>query len=88
LETNANSKLLNAYPKVNKISAQGLVWKINGVPAKSEGRVVVSLFFENNVKSILTPQFLKARIYPIATDEDKSSNTAMIEQEITWNPTK
>jgi len=88
LQTNAYSKLLNAYPKVNKIDAQGLVWKINGVPAKSEGRVVVSLFFENNVKSILAPQFLKARIYPIATDEDKSSNTAMIEQEIIWNPTK
>ena len=88
LETNAYSKLLNAYPKVNKINTKGLVWKINGVPAKSEGRVVVSLFFENNVKSILTPQFLKARIYPIATDEKKSSNTAMIEQEITWNPTK
>ena len=88
LETNAYSKLLNAYPKVNKINTKGLVWKINGVPAKSEGRVVVSLFYENNVKSILTPQFLKARIYPIATDEKKSSNTAMIEQEITWNPTK
>ena len=88
LETNAYSKLLNAYPNVNKINTQGLVWKINAVPAKSEGRVVVSLFFENNVKSILTPQFLKARIYPIATDEDKSSNMAMIEQEIIWNPTK
>jgi hypothetical protein len=88
LETNAYSKLLNAYPKVNKINTQGLIWKINAVPAKSEGRVVVSLFFENNVKSILTPQFLKARIYPIATDEDKSSNMAMIEQEIIWNPTK
>ncbi len=88
LQTNEYCKLVSAFPKPNENKLQRIIWNKINVPAQASGNIVLSMLFEDNIKSILSEQQLKAIIFPLVGDEDKSSNTSIKLQSIIWNPSE
>ena len=86
LQTNEFCKLISAFPKPNENKLQRIIWNKINLPAHASGNIVLSMLFADNIKSILSEQQLKAIIYPLVSDEDKSSNTSIKLQSIIWNP--
>jgi hypothetical protein len=82
LELNDNFVLNNSYPKPVLVKDNRYEWTIPQVPAGRNGVVTTAFFVKDDLSIADTDQYLRALIFPLIGDEQKSDNTVLQIQRI------
>jgi enediyne biosynthesis protein E4 len=77
VEMNLNFECKSSFPAYSKRDGHTYEWTIKNVKAGSKGIITTAFQVRNDPYIFRTEQLIKAWIYPIAFDENKSDNTLM-----------